>query len=471
MRPDDIDNELVAANPWWRDAQGWEERDVQLRVARGSPLDYRPRPLADLTPGGLFILRGPRRVGKSTALKQVIGEELAAGRSPRTILHVSVEGRSAQDVADIVRRGADMFLGGEPGQRIWLLDEITGVHGEWPAAIKRLRDGHPSFAEDTVILTGSSAAGFEQARKLLGGRRNAPDSDRVLFQMRFVDVLEGFGMELPPSPRLAPEDLENPDRLQHVLSEVRPWLPDLVAGWDTYLRVGGYPQAVAAALAADEERRSVLLEALWDVVHGDAFLDASLTHTQTQAILRRITASMTSLLSVRSVADGAGLSRDATQRRLDALRRSFIAFPVQREQGLSPKPRAQSKWYFADPALARLASSRGAGQPPNATSLSEQQVALALLRVLEREEVGAAIQHDRLLYYRSSTNAEIDFMSPDFPNACVESRFVDRGWGRAFQTIEASGRSIGLVATRSGFERHDRGWALPAGVLVYLLGG
>lgn len=67
--------------------------------------------------------------------------------------------------------------------------------------------------------------------------------------------------------------------------------------------------------------------------------------------------------------------------------------------------------------------------------------------------------------------AEIDFMQPDFPNLCTESRFVDPGWGRAFQTIEASGRSTGLVATRSGLERHDGGWALPAGVLVCLLGG
>lgn len=31
--------------------------------------------------------------------------------------------------------------------------------------------------------------------------------------------------------------------------------------------------------------------------------------------------------------------------------------------------------------------------------------------------------------------------------------------------------SIGLVATRSGLKRHEGGWALPAGALVYLLGG
>lgn len=471
MRPADIDKELVAANPWWKNATGWENQDVQLRTARSSPLAYEPRPLDDLTPGGLYILRGPRRVGKSTALKQLVSERLGEGAPPRTILHVSVEGRSAQDVTDIVRRGADTFLEGEPGERTWLLDEITGVHGDWPAAIKRLRDSHPSFAADTVILTGSSSTKFDEAQKLFGGRRKTRASDRVLFQMRFGDVAEALGTDVPPSPDLAVADLADRQRLEKAISEVRPWASDLVQGWDAYLRTGGYPQAVAAELAADEERESVLQEALWDVIHGDAFSDAKLTHTQTQTILRRLTASLSSLLSVRAVAEKADMSRDTAARRLNALRRSFIAFPVHREQGLAPRPRSQSKWYFSDPVLARLASTRGAGQPPDLAAISEQQLALAILRALERQEAGAAVHHDRLLYYRSRTRAEIDFVSPDFPNLCIESRFVDRGWGRAFQTIEASGRPTGVVATRSGLERHDGGWALPAGVLVYLLGG
>lgn len=104
------------------------------------------------------------------------------------------------------------------------------------------------------------------------------------------------------------------------------------------------------------------------------------------------------------------------------------------------------------------------------TALSEQQIAVALLRALEAESPGAAIRHDTLLYYRSRTRAEIDFVSAAFANTCVESRFVDRSWGRAFQTIEASGRRTGIVATRSGTRRHDGGWALPAGLVAYLIG-
>ena len=470
MRTAEIDTEIVESNPWWRDPETWERRDVQLGVARSSPLAYEPRPLADLTSGGLYILRGPRRVGKSTTLKQLVRERILAGVAPRTILHISVEGRSAQDVADIVRRAAERWLAGAPGERLWLIDEITGVHGDWPATIKRLRDHHPSIALDTVVLTGSSSMKFDEARKLLAGRRRVTRSDRVLFQMSFVDVAVTLGVDLPTSPNLDIPDLVDDEAMEAVVSEYRPWMPALVDGWDRYLRVGGYPQSVAADMREEAESPGVLSETLWDVIHGDAFAGSGLTQTQTQAILRVLTSSLTSLLSVHAVARDAVLADRTAAERLDALRRGFLVFPVHREQGLAPKPRAQSKWYFTDPQLARLASTRGAGQPPDLSRVSEQQLALAILRSLERRSAGAAIRHDRLLHYRSSTRAEIDFVSPDFASTCVESRFVDHGWGRAFQTIEASGRSTGLVATHSGLRRHDGGWALPAGLLAFLLG-
>lgn len=404
-------------------------------------------------------------------MKQFIAERLRSGAPPRTILHVSVEGRSAQDLVDIVRRAASEWLVGEPGERFWVIDEITGVEGAWPEHIKRLRDSDPSFSADTVVLTGSSSARFEEARRLLAGRRNAERGDRVLFQMGFAEVARALGQELPDPPGLRVEALGAADTVEDAVSEYRPWIQVLIDAWDRYLQVGGYPQAVAAELHAPGQRSAdaTLTDALWDVIQGDAFEGSGLTHTQTQTILRSLASSLTSLFSVNSLARDVALHYSTVENRLDALRRAFIAFPVHREQGLAPKERAQPKWYFTDPRLARLASDLSAGTAPNSTALAEQQVAVAFLRALEEEWPGAAMRHDRLLYYRSRTGAEIDFVSASFSATCVESKFVDRGWGRAFQTIEASGRSSGVVATRSGLKRHDGGWALPAGLLAFLL--
>jgi predicted AAA+ superfamily ATPase len=471
MNTTDIDAELSAANPWWRDPDHWQDTDVQLRTARQSALAYDPRPLDDLTPGGLYILRGPRRVGKSTALKKLIARHLEAGTPPRSILHISVEGRTAQDVVDIVRRANTTWLRGDPGQRLWVIDEITGVKGPWPESVKRLRDSDAHFSADTVILTGSSAAKFEEARKQLAGRRHAERSDRALFQMGFMDVCRALGTGFPASPSVAPATLGDSEIIREAVDDVRPWLAEMIDAWDRYLLVGGYPQAVESELSTPHGAGGkALRDALWDVIHGDAFEGSGLSPTQTQTILRSIASSLSSLYSVEGLSAAVHVAHATAGSRLDALRRAFIAFPVHREQGLAPRPQAQAKWYFTDPRLARLASEFGAGSPPDMTALSEQQIAVALLRALEAESPGAAIRHDTLLYYRSRTRAEIDFVSPAFANTCVESRFVDRSWGRAFQTIEASGRRTGIVATRSGTRKHDGGWALPAGLVAYLIG-
>jgi len=468
MNTNEIDSELSVVNPWWRDPNRWPKSDVQLRTARRSVLDYDPRPLDDLTPGGLYILRGPRRVGKSTALKKLIARHLDAGAPPRTILHVSVEGRTAQDVVDIVRRANTTWLRGDPGQRLWVIDEITGVKGPWPEHVKRLRDSDAHFSADTVVLTGSSAARFEEARKQLAGRRHAERSDRMLFQMGFMDVCRALELELPESPNITASALGDSEMIQAQVDSVRPWLPAIIDAWDRYLRVGGYPQAVELELT-QSGADFALRDTLWDVIHRDAFEGSELSPTQTQTILRSIASSLSSLYSVEGLAAAIDVAHATARARLDALRRAFVAFPVHREQGLAPRPQAQAKWYFTDPRLARLASELGAGSPPGLSALSEQQLAVALLRALEAESPGAAVRHDTLLHYRSRTRAEIDFVSPVFAQTCVESKFVNRGWGRAFQTIAASGRRTGIVATRSGTRRHEGGWALPAGLVAYLL--
>lgn len=257
--------------------------------------------------------------------------------------------------------------------------------------------------------------------------------------------------------------------LGDVIDDFRPWMETLTGLWDRYLSIGGYPQAVAAAIEKDDESRAILTETLWGVLHGDAFAGAGLTHTQTLTILRSLTTSLSSRLSVHRLPGNADMNDRTAENRLNALRCSFIAFPVHREQGLAPNARAQSKWYFTDPALARLASDHGGGKPPDSTELSEQQIAVALLRALERTDASAAMHHTRLHYYRSKTRAEIDFVSPSFAEVCVESKSVDTGWGRAFQTIAASDSRTGIVATRSGVQRHDDGWATPAGLLAYLI--
>ena len=73
---------LLAERSPWRARAGWEADDPDLRAAGRLSLDYEPEPLADIHAPGLYVLRGPRRVGKSLELKRTVARLLAARRRP-----------------------------------------------------------------------------------------------------------------------------------------------------------------------------------------------------------------------------------------------------------------------------------------------------------------------------------------------------------------------------------------------------
>ncbi len=98
----EIQQMLAATNRWWRDPHSWMRADPDLREASVAPFTYSAGVLDDLAPGGLYMLRGPRRVGKSVELKRTIERLLNPGRGPaadpRRVLHASVDGWRAADL-------------------------------------------------------------------------------------------------------------------------------------------------------------------------------------------------------------------------------------------------------------------------------------------------------------------------------------------------------------------------------------
>ncbi|MGH3164840.1 MAG: AAA family ATPase, partial [Trebonia sp.] len=166
-------------NPWWRTPL-WQEGDSDLRAVRISGLGYRSQCLDDLQAGGLYRLRGPRRVGKTVSVKQAIQSLLEKGVPPLAIVRAAVDGWTANDLRTLVQNVA---LPPAPGgiARWWFIDEVTAVSGDWATQIKWLRDNDPSFASATVVLTGSNAEGLTGAAGTLAGRRGRIESaDRTL---------------------------------------------------------------------------------------------------------------------------------------------------------------------------------------------------------------------------------------------------------------------------------------------------
>jgi uncharacterized protein len=467
MKAGSVQVELAATNRWWR-TPAWADADRQLKTAATAPFSYRAGCLRDLRPGGLYLLRGPRRAGKSTEIKYAIVDLLDAGVPPRNIIHAAVDGWRAADIRTMIMGAAETFLGGVTGTRYWFLDEISSVVGDWPNTIKNLRDNDPAFAEDTVVLTGSSAARLHEVRKALAGRRGeVTNTDRTLLPMGFTDVVAAAGVGLPPITPVTTSDLRSKTARAQV-HELLPYLSDLVALWEAYLRVGGFPQAVASWRRTGDVSEPVV-DALWDVVYGDAIIEARFSAPQTMTLLARLAANLCSPLVLADLARDVDADRTTVRGRLADLAENFLAWPCHQEQGLAPKLSAQSKWYFADPLLARLAALRQLGSEPDFTKLSQQQIGIALLRSLNAAAIGDIADHDAVLYYRSRTRAEIDFVGRRLGGVAVESKYTDATTGRDVQTIVASPWQ-GIIASRSVVKYGEQLDILPAPMVALLLG-
>ena len=181
--------------------------------------------------------------------------------------------------------------------------------------------------------------------------------------------------------------------------------------------------------------------------------------------MRRTGRGLCAPVNISAVADDIGVSSSSARRRFDDLREAFVVWPCYQKDALRPKLNAQAKFYFTDPVYARLE----VDVAPDASALSEQQLGMALWRSLERERAGSYLGFDRVLYHRSRTRREIDFVGPDLGEWAVESKYVDGRWRRDAQTRRASGWR-GIVATPSELNLDDPDVAaIPAALLAWLL--
>ena len=472
MKRGEAQQTLTATNRWWRDPTGWISDDPDLREAGRAPFRYQADVLADLTQGGLYILRGPRRVGKTVAVKGTIRDLVASGIPPRRIVHMAVDGLRSRDLGLLVD-AADGLMPVE-GHRYWFIDEITSIADGWPERVKWLRDNDGRFRTDTVVLTGSSAADLNQATKALAGRRGeARSPDRVLLPIGFRSFLRLVTEDAPPKlSTLEPRriaDLTHAE-LRRALPELVPWQDLLIRTWETYLGCGGFPVAVACHVASRAEPEA-LRRSLVDVIHGDAFRRADWSRTQTTDLLRRLSANICSPLNVASLANDTGVPQASLRRRIDELREAFVVWPCYREEHLNPKLGAQPKLYFTDPVYANLMPDSERVAPAARLDfhrLSQQQLGLALLRAIERTAPGT-LGYDQVLYHRTASRKEIDFVGPQFGGIAFESKYVDGGWRRDALTLKAS-RWQGIVATRSEIDLSaPEVAAVPVAMLAWLL--
>jgi predicted AAA+ superfamily ATPase len=242
---------LEDLNPWWK--TGKLRRATQAYHRRGVPelLGRIAR-----SKGLVEIIRGPRQVGKTTAIEQVISHLLQGKTNPRDILFVRFDQEVLRETRGgllaIVRWYQDAVRKRpfESGRSSYVfLDEVHKL-GRWDEDVKHLFDTFPV----RIMLTGSSSVLVSKGgRESLAGRTIT--TDFPTFQFR--EVLEAW---MPIARRLGPPkkfgdlfELESPHDFFAVARELVPQQRlSLKRSLDKYYNRGGYPRLYNGEVPDDE---------------------------------------------------------------------------------------------------------------------------------------------------------------------------------------------------------------------------
>jgi|GEM_PF-260027 len=198
-------SELVKFNVWWKTGEFFpNDQDIEHWTASKFKWDFRiNKTIEDFDV--IYVLRGPRRVGKTTLLKLRIKKQLADGIIRDNIFYFSCNSlfnkpfKGEQDLAPVL----DTYLTKvkKPGERAFLyIDEVSMIK-DWTVHIKSFIDDN-KFKNCTVIFTGSHSIDLRKTSEKLSGRRGDvaklryQDPDRTLLQAKFSEYVETLDKEI-----------------------------------------------------------------------------------------------------------------------------------------------------------------------------------------------------------------------------------------------------------------------------------
>jgi len=222
----DIRIRIARDNPWW-------EEGVESISELNSPRRVYFEPFVKLALNDKVkraaILMGPRRVGKTFMLKQLIGEAIGQGFDRKNILYVSID----SPVYSGMRLEGFLSLLPDPNinGNLVIFDEIQYL-AEWELHLKDLVDAYPNIK---FVASGSAAAALKLKSKESGAGRF---SEFMLPPLTFYEFLKFLN---EGEKYIKSEDC--PNGRGNLIYEIID-IDGLNSRFADYLNYGGYPEAV-----------------------------------------------------------------------------------------------------------------------------------------------------------------------------------------------------------------------------------
>ena len=338
---------LSRVNRWWFDERRVVE-DEHIGRFLSSAVKWNPRIfVVDDVVDGVYTLRGPRQVGKTTMLKLFIKDLLGSGYSGTSVIYVPCDVlRDYRELLELlvnIRRRIR-------GRIVIILDEV-GFVDEWQRAVKVFVD-QGSLRNTTIIACGSHAVDVKKGAAYLVGRRGSARHpiDRVLLPMSFREYVYIIKPGLIRNIMCLEDVLSmDPIRREAIIGE----LSELFA---MYLITGGFPRAIDEYI----KNGTISRETLSDFIN---YLSKDITklgksESLAKSVLASILRQRCNPVSWNSIAREIGISQPTAREYGDLLSRMYIIKLIYHPNRtfLGPDERKNKKLILRDPLLYHIAS-------------------------------------------------------------------------------------------------------------------
>ena len=333
----DVLKSLRRDNPWW---------DASYKIAR-SPSEKRRAYYGPFSTLALdwsvrraTILMGPRRVGKTVMLRQLIEQAINEGFSGQNVLFVSIDtplysGMPLSRLIDLFEEEREHDT---QARRIIVFDEIQYLK-DWEVHLKVLTDQHPNTR---FIASGSAAAALRLKSQESGAGRF---TDFFLPPLTFAEFLAFREMEA---------DLIESAQLGATLRFSTPDIERLNEEFINYLNFGGYPEAVLNPTIQGDVQRFLGRDIIDKVLLRDL---PSLYGIQDIQELNRLFTTIAyhtgQEISLDGLAQSSGVAKNTISKYLEYLEAAFLIVRVRRvdDTGKTFQRMRNFKVYLTNPSM------------------------------------------------------------------------------------------------------------------------
>lgn len=333
----DILKSLRRDNPWWGNAFKTSSLPTDKKRAYFAPFT---KLALDWSVKRTTILMGPRRVGKTVMLRQMIDQAVANGIDGNSILFVSIDTPLYSGMA--LSHLIELFeeeTGHDPSaRRLIVFDEIQYLK-DWEVHLKVLTDLYPNTR---FVASGSAAAALRLKSQESGAGRF---TDFFLPPLTFAEFLMFRGLE---------QELIEVAQPGAAVRYSTPDIGRLNEEFVNYLNFGGYPEAVLNQSIQSDVQRFLGSDIIEKVLLRDL---PSLYGIQDIQELNRLFTTIAyhtgQEISLDGLAQSSGVAKNTITKYLDYLEAAFLIVRVRRidDTGKTFQRMRNFKVYLTNPSM------------------------------------------------------------------------------------------------------------------------